>query len=139
MTGIVVLERARRLLLSVGLMFALLAGLAVVGLLAGAASALAAPPAFTPVAGSPFATGDRPESVPFSASGGLLATANEGANTVSVFSVGSGGALTAVAGSPFATGSARSRWRSARAGGCSRPPTSPPTRCRCSRSAPAAR
>ncbi len=41
----------------------------------------------------------------FSASGGLLATANFAANTVSVFSVGSGGALTAVAGSPFATGS----------------------------------
>ena len=27
----------------------------------------------------------------------------------------------------------RSRWRSARAGGCSQPPTSAPTRCRCSR------
>jgi HYR domain len=36
---------------------------------------------------------------------GLLATANANGSTVSVFSVGSGGALTAVAGSPFATGS----------------------------------
>ncbi len=41
----------------------------------------------------------------FSPSGGLLATANVAARTVSVFSVGSGGALTPVAGSPFATGS----------------------------------
>ena len=40
----------------------------------------------------------------FSPSGALLATANIGANTVSVFSVGSGGALTQVTGSPFATG-----------------------------------
>jgi DNA-binding beta-propeller fold protein YncE len=43
--------------------------------------------------------------VAFTASGNLLATANQGDNTVSVFSVGSGGALTAVPGSPFPTGS----------------------------------
>ncbi len=41
----------------------------------------------------------------FSPGGGLLATANAGASTVSVFAVGSGGALTPVTGSPFATGS----------------------------------
>ena len=41
----------------------------------------------------------------FSPSGGLLATANYGGNTVSVFSVSPGGALTQVAGSPFVTGS----------------------------------
>ena len=40
----------------------------------------------------------------FSASGNLLATANYHDSTVSVFSVGSGGALTAVSGSPFPTG-----------------------------------
>ena len=44
----------------------------------------------------------------FSPSGGLLATANQAAGTVSVFQVGAGGALTAVSGSPFATGSPRS-------------------------------
>ena len=36
---------------------------------------------------------------------GLLAIANADANTVSVFSVGAGGALTQVTGSPFTTGS----------------------------------
>ena len=65
----------------------------------------AAPPALTPVAGSPFVTGSGPISVAFSPSGGLLATANYNADTVSVFSVAAGGALTPVAGSPFATGS----------------------------------
>ena len=72
--------------------------------LAGAGGALAAPPAFTPVTGSPFATGSFPDSVAFSPGGGLLATANHADNTVSVFAVGSGGALTQVTGSPFATG-----------------------------------
>ncbi len=43
-------------------------------------------------------------SVAFSPGGGLLATANSVASTVSVFSVGSGGALTPVSGSPFGTG-----------------------------------
>ena len=74
--------------------------------LAGAGGALAAPPAFTPVTGSPFATGNNPFSVAFSPGGGLLATANGSDNTVSVFAVGSGGALTQVTGSPFATGNA---------------------------------
>ena len=40
----------------------------------------------------------------FSPGGGLLAIANEGDSTVSVFAVGSGGALTQVKGSPFTTG-----------------------------------
>ena len=102
MIAVVVVERMRGLLVLVGLML----GLAVVGLLAGASSALAAPPAFTQVAGSPFGpTGRAPVSVAFSPGGVLLATANNLANSVSVFSVGSGGALTPVAGSPFATGS----------------------------------
>jgi hypothetical protein len=64
--------------------------------------------ALTPVAGSPFATGLEPVSVAFSPSGGLLATADLGENTVSVFSVGppvavivapSGGGIYAVGGS----------------------------------------
>jgi 6-phosphogluconolactonase len=70
-----------------------------------AAPVLASSPVFTQVSGSPFATGSGPESVTFSPSGGLVATANGVGNTVSVFSVGSGGALTQVSGSPFATGS----------------------------------
>ena len=78
-----------------------------------------------------------PVSVAFSPGGGLLATANDGDNSVSVFSVGSGGALTQVTGSPFATGNqpglggvqpgwgaARDRQRRRR------------QRCRCSRSLP---
>ena len=43
--------------------------------------------ALTPVTGSPFATGNDPVSVAFSPDGGLLATANDFASTVSVFSV----------------------------------------------------
>jgi hypothetical protein len=43
--------------------------------------------------------------VAFSPGGGLLATANTGASTVSVFSVAATGALTEMTGSPLATGS----------------------------------
>ena len=82
----------------------LVGGLVWVGLLAGAAGALALP-AFAPVTGSPFVTGTFPHSVAFSPSGGLLTTANAGDNAASVFSVSAGGALTQVAGSPFVTGS----------------------------------
>ena len=63
----------------------LVVGLAWAGLLGGAAGALAQP-AFTQVAGSPFASGHTPKSVAFSPSGGLLATANYTDTTVSVFS-----------------------------------------------------
>ena len=58
------------------------------------------------VLGSPFPTGSGAVSVAFSPDGSMLATANQGDNTVSVFSVGTGGALTEVTGSPFPTGSA---------------------------------
>ena len=64
---------------------------------------VAADGALTQVPGSPFATGGGPDSMAFSPSGGLLATANAD-GTVSVFSVSAGGALTQVPGSPFATG-----------------------------------
>ncbi len=74
-----------------------------VWLSAGAGAALAQSPAFSQVAGSPFAT-TGPGSVAFSPTGGLLAVANDADNTVSMFSVSSGGALTAVPGSPFTTG-----------------------------------
>lgn len=43
----------------------------------------------------------RPVAVRFSPDGGLLATANSGNDTVSVFSVGPGGALNEVGGSPY--------------------------------------
>ena len=43
-----------------------------------------------------MSTGAQPYSVAFSPNGGLLATANNGAGTVSVFSVAAGGALTSV-------------------------------------------
>jgi DNA-binding beta-propeller fold protein YncE len=91
--------------------------------------------ALTPVAGSPFRTESGPASVAFSPNGDLLATANIAANTVSLFAVGAGGALTPVAGSPFLEPAApRTRWRSVPVAGCSRSPTDPTTRCRCSRS-----
>ena len=62
--------------------------------------------AFGQASGSPFPTGSEPYSVAFSPGGGLLATANWGDNTVSVFAVNqTSGVLTAVSGSPFATGS----------------------------------
>ncbi|MBX9744260.1 MAG: lactonase family protein [Chlamydiales bacterium] len=64
--------------------------------------------AFTPVAGSPFATGASPYTVAFSpvVLGNLFAAVtNSGDNTVSVYAVNaSTGAFTAVPGSPFPTG-----------------------------------
>jgi 6-phosphogluconolactonase len=82
----------------------LLVGLILASVFADAGVALATP-AYSQVAGSPFTAGSQPWSVAFSPSGGLLADANKASNTVSMFSVASGGALTAVTGSPFATGS----------------------------------
>ena len=81
-----------------------LSGLAWVCFLCFATGALAAP-AFTQVPGSPFAVGSgyRPIAVAFSRSG-LIATADEAANEVSMFSVSSSGAVTQVPGSPFPTG-----------------------------------
>jgi hypothetical protein len=89
---------------------AVLFGLVWVCLLWVAAGALAAP-VFTPVSGSPFATGMFPASVAFSPSG----------------------ALTAVSGSPFATGTAPVSVAFSSSGGCSRPPITKTIRCRCSR------
>ena len=66
--------------------------------------------ALTQVSGSPFATGQPcgsgcgPWSVAFSPDGKLLATASYCGGSVSVFSVGAGGALTPVTGSPFPAG-----------------------------------
>ena len=68
------------------------------------ASPASAAPLFTPVSGSPFATGGTdPLSVAFNPSGQLLVTGN-GSYGVSVFSVAASGALTQVSGSPFDTG-----------------------------------
>jgi 6-phosphogluconolactonase (cycloisomerase 2 family) len=61
--------------------------------------------AFGQVPGSPFAAGATPLSVAFSPGGGLLAVANGGDDSVSVFAVDQAtGALSAVPGSPFAIG-----------------------------------
>ena len=72
--------------------------------LASAASALGSP-VFKQASGSPFSAGAGVFSVAFSPSGGLLATANFGADTVSVFTVNqTTGALT-LSGSPYSVGS----------------------------------
>lgn len=68
-----------------------------------APAALAETGSFAQVPGSPFATGKSPQQVVFSPSGRLLATANSGDNTLSVFSVDpSSGRLTQAPGSPYA-------------------------------------
>jgi 6-phosphogluconolactonase (cycloisomerase 2 family) len=73
--------------------------------LLGASAALAgAPPAFTQVSGSPYATGGSPDSVAFSPAGGLVASANGGDSTLSMFTVSPNGALNTVPGSPDPTG-----------------------------------
>jgi DNA-binding beta-propeller fold protein YncE len=69
---------------------------------------------FVPVVGSPFHTGDDPQSLAFSPKGDLLAVANCGCfgdhpgptlgHTLSMFRVTAPGQLRAVAGSPFPTG-----------------------------------
>ncbi len=82
---------------------AVVAGVAMAWCLSIASGALAAP-VFTPVSGSPFLTGAAPYSVAFNPSGGLLATANEGAGTVSVFAVGANDLVSQVTSSPFPTG-----------------------------------
>jgi outer membrane protein OmpA-like peptidoglycan-associated protein/WD40 repeat protein len=64
------------------------------------------------VSGSPFATGNaagsQTTSVAFSPNGKFLATADDGDDTITVFSVASDGVLTQVTGSPFGTGSGAS-------------------------------
>ncbi|HVR05418.1 MAG TPA: beta-propeller fold lactonase family protein, partial [Solirubrobacteraceae bacterium] len=76
----------------------------VLGLALTSAQAAAAQPVFSEAAGSPFSTAAGPQSIAFSPSGALIATADAGANQVSVFAAGSSGALTPVSGSPFASG-----------------------------------
>lgn len=76
---------------------------AALGLFAGAGVARAQP-AYTQVAGSPFATGAGPLSLAFSPGGELLATADGSIHSASTFSVAASGALSAAPGSPFQTG-----------------------------------
>ncbi len=80
--------------------------LLVVALAALACAPAASAAVLTPVAGSPFATGSvsDPFTVAFNPGGNLLATANDGDDTISVLSVSASGALTPVAGSPWAAG-----------------------------------
>ena len=84
-------------------------GFALAGLFValGAPAALAQP-AFTGVPGSSVATGLNPVSIAYSPGGSLLATANQGDSSLSVFSVGAGGALDQVASSPVSVPSAPS-------------------------------
>ncbi len=58
----------------------------------------------TQVTGAPFATGSGPFSVVIDATGNYLYVGNRTGNTISGFSIGTGGVLTALAGSPFASG-----------------------------------
>jgi uncharacterized repeat protein (TIGR01451 family) len=69
----------------------------------GVAAAQSEPPAYALVPGSPFTTGSGSRAIAFSPDGEFIATANGGANTVSVFSVGADGVPTPIAGSPFTT------------------------------------
>jgi 6-phosphogluconolactonase (cycloisomerase 2 family) len=71
-------------------------------LVGSTAVAMAAAPVMTQVPGSPFTTGTEPDSVAFSQTGSLLATANAsfGDGTVSMFAVARNGALTPAPGSP---------------------------------------
>jgi 6-phosphogluconolactonase (cycloisomerase 2 family) len=93
----------------------LLPGLVVVAWCAFAQAAFG----FGRVPGSPFATGNSPDSAMFSPSGGLLAVANYWSpGSVSVFSVdGSTGSLTEVRGSPFRAGAEPSSVAFSRSGG----------------------
>lgn len=55
----------------------------------------------TPILGSPFQTGRTPQGLAITPNGSYLYTANFGDNTISEFSIGTGGSLTAVEGSPL--------------------------------------
>jgi 6-phosphogluconolactonase len=60
--------------------------------------------ALTPVARSPFPTGDVPASVAVDPLGRFVYVANAFSNTVSAYRIGANGALTPVPGSPFTAG-----------------------------------
>ena len=59
----------------------------------------------TSVSGSPFATGQAPNSVALDGTGGFVYVANRADSTISGYAIGTTGTLTAIAGSPFASGS----------------------------------
>jgi 6-phosphogluconolactonase len=62
--------------------------------------------ALTPIAGSPFPAGSKPDSVVVDSKAKFLYVANGGgSNNVSAYSIGSNGALTPIPGSPFPAGS----------------------------------
>ena len=62
--------------------------------------------ALTPVAGSPFATGNNPSAVTVSPTGNFAYVTNAGDSNVSAYAINAtSGALTQMAGSPFGTGS----------------------------------
>jgi DNA-binding beta-propeller fold protein YncE len=60
--------------------------------------------ALTAVAGSPFATGDRPFGIAVDPNGQYVLVSNASDDTLSVFAIGTGGALSQVTGSPFTAG-----------------------------------
>lgn len=59
-----------------------------------------------PIAGSPFAAGNRPFSVVLDKTGKYLYVANRNDNTISGYSIGANKALTVLSGSPFTSGQA---------------------------------
>ena len=60
--------------------------------------------ALKPIAGSPFAAGNRPFDIALDTTGKYLYVANRTDGTISAYTVGTGSALTAVPGSPFGSG-----------------------------------
>jgi 6-phosphogluconolactonase (cycloisomerase 2 family) len=58
----------------------------------------------TPVAGSPFATGNRPFSIVLDTTGKFLYVANRNDNTISAYAIGTSPVLKALTGSPFGSG-----------------------------------
>lgn len=60
---------------------------------------------FSDISGSPVSTAAGPDAVLVDSTNAYVYVANRGANNISGFTIGSGGALTVISGSPFSTGS----------------------------------
>ncbi len=89
-----------------GALLASACALGCVGVAAGPTTAPASAATFSPVPGSPFATGNGPSGVAYSASGGLVAVANHYDQSLSIFTVAPDGSLDQAPGSPVTLGGA---------------------------------